>query len=173
MSDNPVWNAVQTFLSNPWVGYALGVLLIVWQFKMNQTWSNLMLIAAVLLLIVSAFRTPPIDQQEIVPRILWTALFAVIVSLVAYYLLWTRWPSPPQSYPHFSSNGHPQGDMVAGISWRAEYSELTVIIQNPSDQYYDDLVLRIRPDVWTRRVTRKFRLSPFLTYDLHRLATCQ
>ncbi len=40
---------------------------------------------------------------------------------------------------------YPAGTKISGIEWKSEFTELTVIIENPTDRSYEDLNLVIRP----------------------------
>jgi hypothetical protein len=83
------FQSLETIISNPFFGLGIACLLVVIAWKMNAIWSNWLLVIAWLLIVVSCFRFVPVSTQPIIPRMLWTMLFAAVIGLPFYYMLWT------------------------------------------------------------------------------------
>jgi hypothetical protein len=82
-------HSLETLISNPVVGIGVACLLVVIAWKMNQLWSNWLLVFAWLVFVISSFRFEPISTQPLIPRLLWTMAFSAVIGLPFYYLLWT------------------------------------------------------------------------------------
>ena len=82
---------MQNLFSNPLWGYAATLMLLVVANKMSASppWSNVVLMFACVIFGVSAFQTPPIASQPIMPRMLFSVIFASVAALISYYTLWT------------------------------------------------------------------------------------
>lgn len=78
------WAVAETFIGNPLVTLAIGLVLLVIGLRMDsasQGW--FVLVAAWLLFVASAYRA--MGSQPRVPRALWSMLVAAIVGLLLYY----------------------------------------------------------------------------------------
>jgi len=112
----PEWlQLVQSFISNPWIGFAFGALVVVASYRMNATGANCLIALAWSIFVVSAFRAPPIQQQDLFPRLLWTMLVAAVLGLGFYYILWTSPKKAEANRPHLRGfvtqviSGQPEG----------------------------------------------------------------
>lgn len=116
---------IQAFILNPWVGFAFATLVVVASYKMNATGANILLVAAWAIFVASAFRTSPIAEQAITPRLLYTALFAVVTGLIIYYVLWS---SSARAWPRLSLT---IGGVIMSPSHKDQTRfQLTVRVQN-------------------------------------------
>jgi hypothetical protein len=72
------------------------------------------------------------------------ALLAVVALLFTKYFLLT--PAPLNVSAVATVAEFPADTKIAGIEWRPEYTELVVVISNPTEGAYDDVTLLIEPD---------------------------
>jgi len=85
------------FVTNPLVGFACGGLALVLGWKMKASWANIILIVAWAILIISLCRIPILLKGALLPRFLWTGLFASVSGIAIYYTLWTPTISTKES----------------------------------------------------------------------------
>lgn len=162
MQSGKILQTAEAFISNPWVDLALGCLLVVIAYLMNQDWVHGLILFSWILMVVSVFRMQP--DQELVRRFLWTMLFGAAVGLLLYYTLWTRKnpvpvaetspalsnpishePEPPAEGPtekpasvEFRAQilspppAHPLNTILGGITWQKNYTDLRLDITNGS-----------------------------------------
>jgi FtsH-binding integral membrane protein len=91
--------SIEAFVQNPFFGLAVAIVLTVVGSKLTANASGLLLTIAWLLASVSLFRTVPIKDQKIIPRILWTTL-ASVVGLALYKLdTWNPQVVPSAAQP--------------------------------------------------------------------------
>jgi hypothetical protein len=85
--------------------------------------------------------------------VVWTLLFAALFGLGIFYTFWTTVFVPKLSFGTvFSSDERPSDDEIAGIKWQNAYSELDITIVNLSDRNYDDLNLRLKPNLFIAKI---------------------
>jgi hypothetical protein len=77
------------WLALPMVGLAVAIVLTVIGARLTTNSANGLLIAAWVLATASIFILPFVAKLDVIPRILWTALFASVAGLVLYQLRWT------------------------------------------------------------------------------------
>lgn len=83
-------NSLHDFITNPWVGFAFGIVVLVLGWKMTATWANWLLVLAWAIFAISVFRAPLINGQALMPRFLWTVLIASAIGLVLHRTLWSE-----------------------------------------------------------------------------------
>jgi hypothetical protein len=77
------------WLALPMVGLAVAIVLTVIGARLTTNSANGLLIAAWFLATASIFVLPFVARLDVIPRILWTALFASVAGLGLYQLRWT------------------------------------------------------------------------------------
>lgn len=78
------------WLAVPMVGLAVAIVLTVVGARLTTNSANGLLIVAWVIAIASIFVMPFVAKLEVIPRILWTALFASVTGLILYQLRWTE-----------------------------------------------------------------------------------
>jgi len=85
----------EAVVGSPVFGIALALVLTVIGARMTSGASDLLLLAALLLLAVSIYRTPPLSHQAFGPRLCITLAIAGVVGVVFYLLTGWRTAPPP------------------------------------------------------------------------------
>ena len=90
-----------------------------------------------------------------------SGLFSVLV--IALLGLFTAgivmYPPSLEIVVHAADGDYSTGQNIDGIDWKPGYSELRVALTNHSDRDYDNLDMRLRPDVWVARVVQTSHLE--------------
>jgi hypothetical protein len=73
---------------------------------------------------------------------MWT-IIAALATGFSWGFVFVRGPLPVFAF--VTDGEYPEGQVIAGIPWRPQFTELTVDIKNPTDRPYEDLDLVIRP----------------------------
>jgi hypothetical protein len=106
--------SIETIISTAIFGIGVAFLLVVIASKMNAIWSNCLLASAWLIFVAScSFRFDPVSTLPLIPRVLWTMLFAAAIGLLLYYLLWTHPKSAPSAQPSATAEFHQRQDLFA------------------------------------------------------------
>ena len=121
--------AIQEFISQWWVAFALtGLLLLVVAWKMNPRSANIIVALSWGILIVSAYRAPFFARQDTIPHVLFTTLFASALGLVLYFLLWTVIKDAPLNVLANRQSGQINDVTIASIQWSHNFGKLTIVV---------------------------------------------
>jgi len=83
-------STLHDWLALPMVGLAVAIVLTVIGARLTTNSANGLLIAAWVLATASIFVLPFVAQLDVIPRILWTAMFASVTGLGLYQLRWAE-----------------------------------------------------------------------------------
>jgi hypothetical protein len=159
MQENKGWiEAGKTVISYPLIEIAVAIVLMVMQqAPIPPRWTNLMLIVALVLIVISAYRilgARILGNIKVSPRLrlLITVVVAVVAAIPLYGLFWKHPPEPLVFSAGFSARDTPDGFKSDGIKWRGYYSELRVMISNKSGQIYEDLDIVLQPEAIVAKI---------------------
>jgi hypothetical protein len=166
MQENKGWiEAGKTVISYPLIEIAVAIVLMVMQqAPIPPRWTNLMLIVALVLIVISAYRilgarilgnikvSPRLRLSSPRLRLLITVVVAVVAAIPLYGLFWKHPPEPLVFSAGFSARDTPDGFKSDGIKWRGYSSELRVMISNKSGQIYEDLDIVLQPEAIVAKI---------------------
>jgi hypothetical protein len=142
-----MWSEIQAYVTSPWTAFAVGVVTLILGWKMSSSWANLLLVVAWAVFVSTALRSPLLAKQPLFPRTLWAVCFGAVLGLGMYYTLWTVRTAALEVFASTSTADRPPGISLAGIAWSHKFTELMVDIANPSEQDFQDIDLKLIPDV--------------------------
>lgn len=103
-------STIQDWLALPTFGLAVAIVLTVIGARLTANSANALLIAAWVLATASICALPFVAKLDVIPRILWTALFASVAGLGLYQLRWIDPASMVASKAESQSIAHPPTD---------------------------------------------------------------
>ncbi|MEE8605963.1 MAG: hypothetical protein V3S55_00020 [Nitrospiraceae bacterium] len=113
---------------------------------MSATWANPFLVLAWVIFVVSAYRTPLVASQLMLPKVLWVVLFGSSLGLTLYYTLWTKAENALNLVATTSGAERPPGTTVAGIAWLPQFADLRIAVANNTNLDYQNLDFVFTPD---------------------------
>lgn len=102
------------------------------------------------------------------PYQLQIVLIGIVCSLLAVFTINVAFiPAPIVFQPVMAMMDYPEGTVRGGIVWRQPFTELELVIGNPTDNNYDDLNLAVKPDFSVAGIGQLSSLSnvSFEDYD--------
>jgi hypothetical protein len=145
-----IMRSIEAFAANPLFGLCVALVLVVIGTKLSTEGEQIILIIAWCLFVLSVFRTRPISEQVVVPRIL-LALFVSSIAGLGLCLI-TGWRPllsrfPLNLFAIVSDGDYPDGTNLGNIAWSTRFSDLRVVVTNQTDFDYRDVDLTLQPDV--------------------------
>lgn len=94
------------------------------------------------LLALDVWFEPDFGDRWKTKGIIWGAILIAVIAF-SWGIVFVEGPLPVSAF--VTDGEYPTGTVIAGISWKPQFTELTVDIDNPKDRAYKDLNLVIRP----------------------------
>lgn len=86
---------------------------------------------------------PFFERLKLYAKIAIGLIFVIVVAGFSKAVVFVKSPLDVSAF--MTDAEYPAGEVIAGIKWRPEFTELQVRISNPSGRPYDDLNIVIRP----------------------------
>jgi len=105
---------------------------------------SVVLIYMGLTLLAIDFRGEPLVKPKKWFRTFGTVAFIAIIVWFTHSIVFI--PAPLNLEGVVVAGEYPKDTTIAGIKWKPEFTQLFIIIGNPTDRAYEDLFLEIKPD---------------------------
>jgi hypothetical protein len=127
--------------SRTWFTFGIAAILLVWSFKMDMTTSNLTLIGGIVTFALGVLLQPWVTSQPVIVRFFFVNATISLLALAAYFMgLWTgRYAL--ELYATAYASDKPSGTVIANIPWSSKYTDVHLIVMNPSRETYRELEL--------------------------------
>jgi len=134
-------------LSNWLFTFAIACAVGVWWASLTPMTTNLSLAVAVVAIALAVFFHPLLGSQHLVVRVMWTLGAGCAAGLLAYYTLWIDLSKAVVETAILASNAkQPPNTMIGGMQWQDSFTELSVMLSNPTKWDYENLDVEIIPD---------------------------
>jgi len=120
------------------------------------------------LLALDAWFEPDFRDNWKIKGIIFGAILAVAAAF-SWAMVFVEGPLP--AYAFATDGAYPIGTVISGISWRPQFTELNVDIENPQDKTYEDLNIVIRPTSAVAAIAQTSSISDVSFEDKNGLST--